>query len=154
MRALVQRVKWAKVVVDGKTVGEIGPGLLTLLGVGARDTVKEAEWMIGKIAKLRVFQDSEGKMNRSLYDLGAEGGHLLVSQFTLYGDVSKGNRPSFVDAGKPELAKALYIHAIEVSRAIGLKTETGTFQAEMEVTSLNDGPVTFFLDSAKTEAND
>jgi len=154
MRALVQRVKWAKVVVDGKIVGEIGPGLLTLLGVGRSDTELEAEKMISKIAKLRIFEDSEGKMNRSLAELGAEGGHLLVSQFTLYGDTAKGNRPSFVDAGNPDLAKKLYEHAISMSRKLGLKTETGTFQADMEVSLLNDGPVTFFLDSAKNESND
>jgi len=154
MKALVQRVKWAKVVVDGKTVGEIGPGLLTLLGVGSNDTESEAEWTIGKIAKLRIFEDSDGKMNRSLLNLGPEGGHLIVSQFTLYGDSTKGNRPSFVDAGKPDLAKALYSRAIEISRRLGLKTETGVFQADMEVSLLNDGPVTFMIDSAKNEAND
>lgn len=154
MRALVQRVKWAKVVVDGKTVGEIGPGLLTLLGVGARDSAVEVERIIGKVAKLRIFEDSDGKMNRSLLDLGAQGAHLLVSQFTLYGDTSKGNRPSFIDAGNPELAKTLYNRAVEISRSLGLKTETGTFQAHMEVSLLNDGPVTFLLDSAKTETNE
>lgn len=154
MKALVQRVKWAKVVVDGVTVGEIGPGLLTLLGVGARDTDSDADKMIGKIAKLRIFSDDEGKMNLSLLDLGPSAGHLLVSQFTLYGDVSKGNRPSFIDAGKPELAKSLFTRAVEISRSLGIKTETGTFQAHMEVSSLNDGPVTFMLDSAKNESND
>lgn len=147
MRALVQRVKWAKVVVEGKTVGEIGPGLLTLLGVGARDTEAEAERMIAKIVKLRIFEDGAGKMNRSLLDLGATGGHLLVSQFTLYGDAAKGNRPSFVAAGSPELAKALYAFAIEASRRLGLRTESGIFQAHMEVSLLNDGPVTLMLDS-------
>jgi len=154
MRALVQRVKWAKVVVDGKTVGEIGPGLLTLLGVGARDSEIEADRMINKIAKLRIFEDDAGKMNHSLIDLGVAGGHLIVSQFTLFGDTSKGNRPSFVDAGNPELAKKLYERAIAVSRSLGLKTETGTFQAHMEVSLLNDGPVTFLIDSAKTETNE
>jgi D-tyrosyl-tRNA(Tyr) deacylase len=147
MKALVQRVKWAKVVVDGKTVGEIGPGLLTLLGVGASDTETVAEKIVGKIAKLRIFEDSEGKMNRSLVDLGSEGGHLLVSQFTLYADTAKGNRPSFVAAGKPELAKNLYEHAVRISKSLGLRTETGIFQAHMEVSLLNDGPVTLMIDS-------
>ncbi|MBS1963296.1 MAG: D-tyrosyl-tRNA(Tyr) deacylase [Bdellovibrionales bacterium] len=147
MRALVQRVKWAKVVVEGKTVGEIGPGLLTLLGVGHGDTEAEAEKMIAKIAKLRIFEDAEGRMNRSLLDLGDGGGHLLVSQFTLYGDTTKGNRPSFAAAGKPDAAKALYERAVVISRGLGLRTETGTFQAHMEVSLLNDGPVTLWLDS-------
>jgi D-tyrosyl-tRNA(Tyr) deacylase len=146
MRAVVQRVKWAKVAVDGKTIGEIGPGLLTLLGIGPEDSEKSAVKMMEKIAKLRVFEDSEGKMNRSLLDLGEGGGHLLVSQFTLYGDTTKGNRPSFVAAGKPDLAKALYAQAIEASRALGLKTETGIFQAHMEVSLSNDGPVTLLLE--------
>jgi D-tyrosyl-tRNA(Tyr) deacylase len=149
MKALVQRVKWAKVVVEGKTVGEIGPGLLTLLGVGASDGEAEVLKIVGKIAKLRIFEDENGKMNRSLLDLGTAGGHLLVSQFTLYGDTAKGNRPSFVDAGKPELAKALYERAISVSRELGIRTESGTFQAHMEVSLLNDGPVTFMLDTAR-----
>ncbi len=154
MRALVQRVKEAKVVVGGKTVGEIGPGILTLLGVGRDDSEADADRMIGKIAKLRIFGDGEGKMNRSLLDLGPDGAHLLVSQFTLYGDLSKGNRPSFGAAGKPELAKALYERAIATSRALGLRTEAGTFQAPMEVTLLNDGPVTFWLDSRADESDE
>jgi len=149
MKALVQRVKWAKVVVEGNTVGEIGTGLLTLFGVGHGDSETETERMIGKIAKLRIFEDSAGKMNRSLLDLGADGGHLLISQFTLYADTSKGNRPSFGDAAKPEIAKALYDRAVEISRSLGLKTATGIFGAHMEVSLLNDGPVTLMLDSAK-----
>ncbi len=147
MRALIQRVQWAKVVVDGETVGEIGPGILTLLGVGASDTEADAERIVGKIAKLRIFEDDEGKMNLSLIDRGYA--HLIVSQFTLYGDLTKGNRPSFVDAGKPELAKTLYEKAIGVSRALGIPTANGTFQAHMEVSLLNDGPVTFMLDLAR-----
>lgn len=147
MRALVQRVKWAKVVVEGKTVGEIGPGLLTLLGVGQNDGEAETEKLVGKIAKLRIFEDADGKMNRSLLDLGAEGAHLLVSQFTLYGDTAKGNRPSFVAAGKPELAKGLYERAVAISRGLGIRTETGVFQSHMEVSLLNDGPVTLWLDT-------
>jgi D-tyrosyl-tRNA(Tyr) deacylase len=148
MRALIQRVKFAKVVVDGKTVGEIGPGILTLLGVGAADEgpqgEAEVERIVSKILKLRIFEDDAGKMNLSLVDKGYS--HLVVSQFTLYGDASKGNRPSFVGAGKPEIAKKLYERAIEYSRAQGVRTEGGTFQAHMEVSLLNDGPVTFWLE--------
>ncbi len=154
MKALVQRVKWAKVVVDGKTVGEIGPGLLTLLGVGTGDSDAEVDHIIGKIAKLRIFEDADGKMNRSLLDLGNDGGHLLVSQFTLYADTAKGNRPSFVSAAKPELAKTLYTRAVQASRDLGLRTETGTFQAHMEVSLLNDGPVTLMLDSKVADTNE
>jgi D-tyrosyl-tRNA(Tyr) deacylase len=110
--------------------------------------------MIGKISKLRIFEDEDGKMNRSLLDLGLSGGHLLISQFTLYGDSSKGNRPSFIEAAKPELAKALYLRAIEISKRLGLRTESGTFQADMAVSLLNDGPVTLVLDSAKSEKNE
>ncbi len=144
MRALVQRVKWGRVVVEGKVVGEIGPGIVTLLGVGSNDTLADVTRIIGKIAKLRIFEDADGKMNRSLLDLSYA--HLIISQFTLYGDTSKGNRPSFIDAGKPELARALYENAIEASRALGIKTEAGQFQAHMEVSLLNDGPVTFWLE--------
>lgn len=147
MKALIQRVKWAKVVVDGETVGEIGPGILTLLGVGLADTEADAEKIVGKIAKLRIFEDDAGKMNLSLLDRSYA--HLIVSQFTLYGDLTKGNRPSFVDAAKPELAQRLYEKALEVSRALGIPTASGTFQAQMEVSLLNDGPVTFMLDLAR-----
>jgi D-tyrosyl-tRNA(Tyr) deacylase len=147
MRALIQRVKWAKVVVEGKTTGEIGPGILTLLGVGPGDGEADVAKIVGKIAKLRIFEDDDGKMNRSLLDLGEGAGHLLVSQFTLYGDTAKGNRPSFVAAGKPELARELYAKALEVSRSLGLRTEAGIFGAHMEVSLLNDGPVTLMLDS-------
>lgn len=144
MRALIQRVRSAKVVVDGSVVGEIGPGILTLLGVGANDTDADAERIVSKILKLRIFEDDAGKMNLSLLDRGYS--HLIVSQFTLYGDTSKGNRPSFVDAGKPELANRLYEKALAFSRAQGVKTEGGKFQAHMEVSLLNDGPVTFWLE--------
>lgn len=150
MKALIQRVRWAKVVVEGETVGEIGPGILTLLGIGALDTETDTEKLIEKIAKLRIFEDDAGKMNLSLLDLQASGkaaGHLLVSQFTLYGDTSKGNRPSFIQAGKPELARSLYEKALHHSASLGLKTEGGKFQAHMEVSLLNDGPVTFWLES-------
>jgi D-tyrosyl-tRNA(Tyr) deacylase len=144
MRVLIQRVKWAKVEVDGGVVGEIGPGVLTLFGVGANDTEADVERIVAKILKLRIFEDEAGKMNLSLLDRGYA--HLIVSQFTLYGDVSKGNRPSFVDAGKPEDANRLYEKALAYSRAQGVKTEGGKFQAHMEVSLLNDGPVTFWLE--------
>jgi len=147
MKALIQRVKWARVDVDGEIVGEIGPGILTLFGVGASDAEKDVEWVIGKIAKLRIFPDDSGKMNRSLLDLGPTAGHLLVSQFTLYADTRKGNRPSFIGAGKPEIARKLYEHAITVSRGLGLTTANGVFQADMAVSLLNDGPVTLMIDS-------
>jgi D-tyrosyl-tRNA(Tyr) deacylase len=153
MRALVQRVKWAKVVVEGSTVGEIGPGVLTLLGVGSSDSEADAVKIIEKIAKLRIFEDAEGKMNRSLLDLSSSGedaGHLIVSQFTLYADTAKGNRPSFVQAAKPELAKALYEFSLKHSTQLGLKTEGGQFQAHMEVSLLNDGPVTLWLESGNS----
>src|SRR5688500_15392284 len=138
MRALIQRVKWAKVEVDGAVVGEIGPGVLTLFGVGAEDEgakgEAEMERLISKILKLRIFEDDAGKMNLSLVDKGYA--HLIVSQFTLYGDASKGNRPSFVAAAKPEIANALYEKAIAYSRAQGVKTEGGKFQAHMEISLL------------------
>lgn len=151
MKALIQRVKWAKVTVDGKTVGEIGPGLLTFLGVGSSDTPLEVDSMIEKISKLRIFEDQEGKMNHSLIDLGEKGSHLLVSQFTLYADLKKGNRPSFILAAKPELAKKLYDLALLKSRSLGIKTEAGVFQATMEVSLLNDGPVTLILEVGSQE---
>jgi D-aminoacyl-tRNA deacylase len=147
MRALVQRVRSAKVVVDGRTVGEIGPGLLTLLGVGQGDTEKELDWIIKKILRLRIFEDPTGKMNLSLLDTGGE--HLIVSQFTLYADTQKGNRPSFVDAAPPEVARALYEKALVLSHAQGVKTAGGQFQAHMEVSLVNDGPVTLMMDSAQ-----
>ena len=148
MRAVIQRVKWAKVVVDGAVVGEIGPGLLTLLGVGKGDTDMEAAWMVGKILRLRIFEDEQGKMNKSLTDVGGE--HLIVSQFTLFGDASKGNRPSFIDAAAPADAQEMYEKALELSRAAGVKTAGGKFQAHMEVAMLNDGPVTMILESEKS----
>jgi D-tyrosyl-tRNA(Tyr) deacylase len=145
MKALIQRVTSAKVEVGGRTVGEIGPGLLTLLGVGKGDTERELEWLIPKILRLRVFEDDEGKMNRSLLDTG--GGHLIVSQFTLYGDARKGNRPSFIAAAPPDAAKALYLRALELSRSLGARTEGGEFQAHMKVSLVNDGPVTLLLET-------
>lgn len=144
MRALIQRVKSASVRVEGQIVGKIGPGLLTFLGVSATDTEVEADKIIQKILKLRVFEDDAGKMNLSLLD--KKGEHLIVSQFTLYGDTTKGNRPSFIDAARPDVANALYEKAVFVSRAAGVKTETGKFQAQMDVELVNDGPVTLWME--------
>lgn len=148
MRAVVQRVSRAKVEVEGRTVGQIGRGLLVLLGVGQGDTEREAEYMAAKIAGLRIFPDEAGKMNRDVSEAG--GAILLVSQFTLYGDVRKGRRPAFDDAAAPDTADRLYQLTATRLRATGLHVETGQFQAHMQVDLVNDGPVTILLDSAKT----
>lgn len=149
MRAVIQRVRSARVdVIEGGAshlTGEIGAGILTLLGIAPGDTEKDLEWIVQKILKLRIFEDSAGKMNLSLLDLKLE--HLIVSQFTLYGDCGQGNRPSFIGAARPEVAQPLYEKALELSRALGVKTEGGRFQAEMRVQLVNDGPVTLVLDS-------
>lgn len=145
MRAIVQRVKSASVHVGEELVSEIGPGLLTLLGVRTGDTEREVEWLMRKIAALRVFEDTEGKMNLSVLD--TKGSHLIVSQFTLWGDTSKGNRPSFGEAARPEIARPLYERAIEISQALGLPTQGGRFQAHMRVSLVNDGPVTMLLET-------
>jgi D-aminoacyl-tRNA deacylase len=147
VRAVVQRVSRAKVTVEGTTIGEIGQGLLVLLGVGRGDAESDAIYLAEKIAGLRVFEDENGKMNRSVVDAG--GGVLAVSQFTLYGDVRKGKRPSFDDAAPPEEARRLYEFFVERIRALGLRCETGQFQAMMQVELVNEGPVTILLDSKK-----
>jgi D-tyrosyl-tRNA(Tyr) deacylase len=147
MRAVVQRVSRAKVTIDGRTSGEIGLGLLVLLGVGREDTEADVEYLCGKIAALRIFEDSDGKMNRSVADAG--GSVLAVSQFTLYGDVRRGKRPSFDDAAPPEQARALYELFIQRIQATGLRCETGRFQEMMQVELVNEGPVTILLDSKK-----
>lgn len=147
MRAVVQRVSSARVRVDGAVVGEITQGYLVLLGVGQGDGATEVAYMSSKIRDLRLFPDDEGKMNRSLLDIG--GGVLVVSQFTLYGDVRKGRRPSFISAAAPDLAKALYEDVVKELRASGLTVATGIFQADMKVELVNDGPVTLLLDSSK-----
>ena len=150
MRALIQRVKKAKVSVDGQVVGEIGPGILTFLGIKNGDSEKEMEWIISKIAKLRIFEDDQGKMNLSLLDLSAAQknvGHLIVSQFTLYGDTAQGNRPGFSEAARPDVAKVLYEKAVSFSKSLGLATQAGEFQAHMEVDLINDGPVTLWIES-------
>src|SRR3954464_11824751 len=147
MRAVVQRVSRASVTVDGEIVGKIERGLLVLLGVTHADTEAAADYLAEKIAGLRIFEDDAGKMNLSLMDVG--GAILAVSQFTLYGDARKGKRPSFDDAARPERARKLYEHFVERIRALGLRCETGVFQAMMQVELVNDGPVTILLDSEK-----
>jgi len=145
MRALLQRVTQASVVVEGSVVGGIGAGLLILLGVAKPDTVAEAEFLADKILNLRIFPDAEGKMNRSLLDI--QGSLLVVSQFTLYGDCRKGRRPGFDAAAPAEQARALYESFVEIARRSGLRVETGVFQAHMEVALVNDGPVTLMLET-------
>jgi D-tyrosyl-tRNA(Tyr) deacylase len=147
MRAVVQRVSRASVKVDGVVVGEIGKGLLVLVGVAQDDTESDADYLVDKIIGLRIFEDAEEKMNLSVKDVG--GAVLAVSQFTLYGDVRKGKRPSFDAAARPEQAKKLYEYFVERVRATGLKCETGTFQAMMKVELANEGPVTIMIDSKK-----
>src|SRR5215831_16238440 len=147
MRAVVQRVSRCRVTVDGKVVGEIGAGLLVLLGVGKDDTEAAADYLAEKIIGLRIFEDDAGKMNVSVLDKGGE--VLAVSQFTLYGDVRRGKRPSFDAAARPEDARRLYEHFVQKVRAAGLRCETGEFQAMMDVELVNDGPVTIILDSER-----
>jgi D-aminoacyl-tRNA deacylase len=147
MRAVVQRVSRAQVTVKGEITGQIGLGLLVLLGVGRDDTEADAIYMAGKICGLRVFEDDKGKMNRSVQDAG--GSLLAVSQFTLYGDVRRGKRPSFDAAAAPEKARQLYEFFVEQIRAAGLRCETGRFQETMKVELANEGPVTILLDSGK-----
>jgi D-tyrosyl-tRNA(Tyr) deacylase len=147
MRAVVQRVNRCRVTVDGSVVGEIGPGLLVLLGVSKSDAEAAADYLVEKIIGLRIFEDAEGKMNLSVQDSG--GAVLVVSQFTLYGDVRRGKRPSFDAAARPEEAKRLYEYFVAKVRASGLRCETGQFQAMMEVELVNSGPVTILLDSEK-----
>ncbi|AOT72826.1 D-aminoacyl-tRNA deacylase [Geosporobacter ferrireducens] len=147
MRAVVQRVTQAAVVVDGKRVGEIQKGFLVLLGVEESDDLKDVEYMTDKITNLRVFEDENDKMNLSLIDI--QGELLVVSQFTLLGDCRKGRRPSFSSAARPEQANQLYLLFVEQCRAKGIKVETGVFQAHMEVSLCNDGPVTMLVDSQR-----
>jgi D-aminoacyl-tRNA deacylase len=147
MRAVVQRVSRAQVTVNGEVAGEIGPGLLVLLGVGLDDGEADATYLAEKIAGLRVFEDAQGKMNRSVQEVG--GSVLAVSQFTLYGDVRRGKRPSFDAAAPPEKARQLYEFFVEQIRAAGLRCETGRFQEMMRVEMVNEGPVTILLDSGK-----
>jgi D-tyrosyl-tRNA(Tyr) deacylase len=147
MRAVIQRVSRAQVRVDGKTSGEIGPGLLILLGVGQGDTLREADYLLDKIINLRIFEDAGGKMNLSLLETGGQ--LMVISQFTLYADCRKGRRPSFTDAGPPAEAQKLYDYFVGSARQRGLQVATGVFQALMEVELINSGPVTILLDSSK-----
>jgi D-aminoacyl-tRNA deacylase len=148
MRAVVQRVSRAKVTVNRGTAGEIGAGLLVLVGVAHGDTEADATYLAAKIAGLRIFEDADGKMNRSVRDIG--GSVLAVSQFTLYGDVRRGQRPSFDAAAPPHHARLLYEFFVEQIRAAGLACETGRFQERMQVELVNEGPVTVLLDSGKS----
>ena len=145
MRALLQRVSKASVSVDGETVGAIGPGLAILLGVGKSDTEKDSDWLAAKCAGLRIFEDDEGKMNRSLLDTGGEA--LIISQFTLCGDARKGRRPSYADAAPPETAIPLYEKFIAEIENCGIRVATGVFGAMMEVEIHNSGPVTIVVDT-------
>lgn len=147
MRAVVQRVSRARVVVEGNTAGGIALGLVVLLGVGRGDTVESAAYLAEKIAHLRIFDDDQGKMNRSLLETG--GAALVVSQFTLYGDARGQRRPSFIQAATPEEANRFYEEFVQRLRALGVRVETGVFQARMAVELINEGPVTILLDSEK-----
>jgi len=147
MRAVLQRVSRARVLVDARSTGDIGPGLVVLLAVGRDDTADTARSMAERTANLRIFADDAGKMNRSLLDSG--GAALVVSQFTLYGDARGQRRPSFLDAAPPDLGNALYEEFVAQLRALGVKVETGVFRAHMQLELVNDGPVTILLDSGK-----
>ena len=147
MRAVVQRVSSASVRVDGAVVGEIGRGLLVLLGVARDDTADDASTIAAKVAGLRIFDDAAGKMNLAVADAG--GGVLVVSQFTLLGDCRGGRRPSYIDAAAPDAANTLYEAVVAALRATGLTVATGVFRAHMDVALVNDGPVTLLLDSRK-----
>ncbi len=147
MRAVVQRVKSASVTVDGKPISEIGEGLLIFHGVAQEDTSADLDYLTNKIVNLRIFEDDEGRMNRSLLEIGGEA--LVVSQFTLYGDCRKGRRPSFIAAAAPDKAEALYQQLIQALSNLGIPVKSGIFQAMMDVKLVNDGPVTILLDSAK-----
>lgn len=145
MRAVIQRVTQSAVTVDGETVGAIGPGLLVLLGVAEEDTLHEADWLAAKIPHLRIFEDQDGKLNRSLLDCRGE--MLVVSQFTLYGDCRKGRRPSFIKAAAPEKGEALYARFVNQVRRMGVAVATGRFRSMMEVALVNHGPVTLILET-------
>ena len=147
MRAVVQRVTRASVTIDGEINGEIKHGLVVLLGIARDDTKSDADYLVPKIVALRIFDDAEGRMNLSVKDI--EGGLLIVSQFTLYGDVRRGLRPSWSDAAAPEIAEPLYEYFVESSRKLLSQVETGSFRKMMQVELVNDGPVTILLDSRK-----
>ena len=147
MRAVVQRVKRANVTIDGQTVGNIEKGLVVLLGVASDDSKEDADYLVSKIVALRIFDDAEGRMNVSVKDAG--GGLLVVSQFTLYGDVRRGLRPSWSDAAPPEIAEPWYDYFVESSRKLLGQVETGSFRKEMQIELVNDGPVTILIDSRR-----
>ena len=147
MRAVIQRVTRARVTIEEKIVGEIGNGLVVLLGIARDDTNADADYLVSKIVALRIFDDAEGRMNLSVKDI--DGGLLVVSQFTLYGDVRRGLRPSWSDAAAPEIAEPLYDYFVESSRKLLGRVETGSFRKMMLVELVNDGPVTILLDSRK-----
>lgn len=150
VRVLLQRVSEASVVIAGDKISEIGPGFLILLGVGTGDNEEDISWLCGKIARMRVFPDEQGKMNRSLLDTG--GGSLVVSQFTLYASTKKGNRPSFLDSAPPNISEPLYETFCEtLSAELGKPVARGSFGADMKVSLINDGPVTIWLDSRNRE---
>lgn len=144
MRVVVQRVSRAEVLVEGESTGRIGPGILALVAISRNDTEAELRWMARKIVELRIFDDSEGKLNLSLQDIGGQ--LLVVSQFTLYGDGRKGRRPSYIDAAPPAQAEALYHRFVDIVRELVPDVQTGQFQASMEVTLTNSGPVTLILE--------
>ena len=145
MRAVIQRVTQSSVSVSGQVVGRIGPGLLVLLGVARQDSEKDADFLVEKIIHLRIFEDKDGRMNRSLVDIGGQ--MLVVSQFTLLGDCRKGRRPSFVQAAPPETAESLYQYFVDRIRKKQILVQTGRFRAMMEVSLVNDGPVTLIVES-------
>jgi D-tyrosyl-tRNA(Tyr) deacylase len=147
MRAVVQRVSEASVTVEGKVTGEIGPGLCVLVGVGNGDAAEDATWLAAKVLELRIFEDEQGKMNRSLLDTG--GALLAISQFTLFGDARQGRRPAFTDAARPEVAEPLYARFCALCRERGVRVGEGVFRATMTVRIVNEGPVTLLLDSKK-----
>jgi D-tyrosyl-tRNA(Tyr) deacylase len=150
MKACIQRVRWARVRVNGETVGEIGAGLLVLLGVASGDTEKEAQTLVNKVVGLRIFEDQEGKMNLSVNEAG--GAILVVSQFTLLADCRRGRRPSFTEAAPPDLANRLCEYFVDLVRKSGLPVATGRFREHMEVELLNDGPVTILLDTEELKS--
>lgn len=145
MKVFIQRAAWAKVEIDGEETRSIGKGLMVLIGVADGDTDEDLNYILKKTANLRIFDDENGVMNRSLIDVGGE--MLLISQFTLLADTKKGNRPSYIGAGNPETAKAMYERAIEGFKAFGIPVKTGTFGADMHVSLENSGPVTIIIDS-------
>lgn len=147
MRAVVQRVTRASVTVDREIIGEVGKGLVVLVGIARDDTKVDAAYLVDRIANLRIFDDQEGRMNVSVKDVG--GGLLIISQFTLYGDVRRGLRPSWIDAAPPEIAEPLYDFFVRQARSVVTDVATGKFQAMMQVELVNDGPVTILLDSNK-----